>query len=155
MERLVQGDNFSSVYTCLAMLSGRSIRQIKDFIDDKTVLEHSEIRLACLALGLKVAHWREFIGWAYPGNILPANCLVHVKLEGKKYSHLMLRVANNWHDPYYKDGMFHYDETYIEKILYYMQFKTGQEKTDYCTDGDGNPFFTTNWNVFSKEQVGF
>ena len=97
MKHLIQdGDNCGQ--TCVAMVSGKSIKEVEDLVENKHGTYLSNLKLACMVLGVPiVGQWSS--KKCYPGNLWPPTCLMLVTTRRSERNHLIVRHGNMFYDP--------------------------------------------------------
>ncbi len=119
--------------TCVAMVSGKSLKQIEELMDNEQGTFRVNLKLACLALGVPVVgSWSDKV--CYPDNPWPSTCLMRVTDRGQ--GHIIVRHGNMFYDPsgtsFYKlpDNYEFQEYLMIESEFVWVEMSEGKYQGD-------------------------
>ena len=122
MEHLTQDRLNNCGQTCIAMVSNRSIRDIKNMVGHDSGMDIEKVIPVCNHLKISIGGkwvmkiWRKWIG----RYLLPFNCFVCVqyKYQNEIFSHLIVRNKGKFLDPngkqYYCFLKYHVVKAYLK-----------------------------------------
>jgi len=118
MEHLKQDKEYNCSETCLAMISGKDVRDIENIehCGKNDGMDLGHFISICQILNISIAKdWGYFRGifHRFKKLLFPWNCFVYIKFEGLESGHLIVRRNGKFYDPNGK-------QYYIPPKRYYL-----------------------------------